>query len=245
MKQQQVSPTGAGPFTYTFDSWEWNDYATDGGTAANRAIYINPVTSTVDIEINITGGGLSPSVDETGYTGTLTLNNSVQLDLTGIETDSEVRIINLDDTTNFNKELTGDDQIEGAVTAAIIADGGSGYTNGTQTLTVVGGTGTAAQISVEVVGNVVDSINSITVPGAYTVNPPTPATTTGGGGTGCTLRLTIGGTFSYVYDSSFNPNVAIIVFHLSFREVRIEQALSATSQSIPIQQNVDRTYNNP
>jgi len=171
--------------------------------------------------------------------------NKVTLTLSGIETDSEVRILNLDDVINFNKELVGSEQISGGVIKAVIIDGGSGYTNGAQVLTVVGGTGTPATINVTVAGNVVTSVDSIAAPGSYTVNPPTPATTTGGGGSGCTLRLTVAGTFNYQYDFDLGYNVAIIVFHLNFKEVRIEQVLPTVTSSIPIQQNIDRAYSNP
>jgi hypothetical protein len=112
-------------------------------------------------------------------------------------------------------------------------------------LTVVGGTGTAATINVTVAGGIVTSVDSIATPGSYTVNPPTPATTTGGGGTGCTLRLDVSGDFEYTYDASLGVLVAIIVFHLQFREVRIEQIIPAVNATIPIQQGTDRTYSNP
>jgi len=232
-----------------FDGYAYND-----GTAGDRVFLIDNALDG-DITINLTNSdAINQSTGTTGifsyeiaagYTGNVIIQQAVTLTLTGIETDSEVRIINLDDIINFNKEISGAEQISGSVTSATIVDGGSGYTNGTQTLTVVGGTGTAAQVSVEVVGNVVDSINSITVPGSYTANPPTPATTSGGGGTGATLRLNISGEHAFAYDGGLGINVAIIVFHLNFREVRIEQVLPAITSSIPIQQSVDRTYNNP
>lgn len=88
-----INPTGAGPFTYNFDNWKFNDYATDAGTAADRAVYVNPVTSTADITINILNGGDTPSADETGYTGTLTINNSVTITVTGVSEGTSVQVI--------------------------------------------------------------------------------------------------------------------------------------------------------
>jgi len=88
-----INPTGAGPFTYNFDNWKFNDYATDAGTAADRAVFINPVTSTADITINILNGGDTPSVDTTGYTGTLTLNNAVNVTVAGVSEGTSVQVI--------------------------------------------------------------------------------------------------------------------------------------------------------
>lgn len=80
-----------------------------------------------------------------------------------------------------------------AESADSIAAGGSGYVNGAQTLTLVGGTfSTAATVDVNVVGGVVDSITSLNVPGDYTVVPGNPVATSGGGGTGATLNMTFG-----------------------------------------------------
>jgi hypothetical protein len=234
--------------TYAFDANTFSGYLGTPGTnlvadsgSSSAAIYNN---SGGAITLSITGSGDSPSI-RNGATSTTTVTNSVTLTLTGIETDSEVRIINLEDVENFNKELAGSEQILGEVQSATIADGGSGYTNGAQVLTVVGGTGTAATINVTVAGGIVTSVDSIATPGSYTVNPPTPATTTGGGGTGCTLRLDVSGDFEYTYDASLGVLVAIIVFHLQFREVRIEQIIPAVNATIPIQQGTDRTYSNP
>ena len=70
-----------------------------------------------------------------------------------------------------------------------IAAGGTGYTNGTQTLTLNSGTaGAQATVSVEVVAGVVDSINSILTTGDYTVNPDAVSATTGPAGSGATLN---------------------------------------------------------
>jgi hypothetical protein len=237
----------AGTYSFTGNTWTGYSSGTDanGGTTgdANAAIHFNPTGGTGNLVLNISGG-TTPSVLNSS-TGTVTLNNGVALTLTGIQTDSEVRIINLDDTTNFSKELAGSEQIIGSVTKATIINGGSGYTNGAQTLTVVGGTGTAAQLNVTVSGGTVVSVDSIVIVGLYSVNPTNPVSVTGGGGTNATFRLTINGSFTYSYDASFTPNVAIIVFHLDYKEVRIEQNLAASNQSIPIQQTADRTYNNP
>ncbi len=81
-----IRPSGAGPFEFTFDNWTFNDYADASGTAADRVIYVNPVTSTADITINIINNGDTPSADETGYTGTLTINNSVTVEVGGFGT---------------------------------------------------------------------------------------------------------------------------------------------------------------
>ena len=82
-------------------------------------------------------------------------------------------------------------QVTSGLRKVAVNAGGSGYDEGTQTLTLAGGTGTAATVSVEVVSGIVTSINSVLTPGAYTSDPSSPDTPTGGGGSGCTLDITM------------------------------------------------------
>lgn len=79
-----------------------------------------------------------------------------------------------------------------------IIAGGSGYAaTSTFNLTIVGGTGTAAVISVTTNGSgVVITVNSITTAGSYSVLPGNPAAVTGGTGTGCTLAVKWGLAFN-------------------------------------------------
>lgn len=80
-----------------------------------------------------------------------------------------------------------------AQSADAVSNGGSGYTNGVQTLTLVGGTfSTAATIDVNVAAGIVVSIVGINNPGSYTVVPTGAIATTGGGGTGAELNVTFG-----------------------------------------------------
>lgn len=82
------------------------------------------------------------------------------------------------------------------VNSATVAAGGSGGTNGTQTVTGTTGTGTKFQASVTVAGGEITDVLSITVGGAYTVNPTDPTTepVTGANLTGAQLNLSIGVT---------------------------------------------------
>jgi hypothetical protein len=239
----ELSPTGNQ--TYTFDNLQFTGYSGTGGSAA---LWWNPTGGTENLVIDVTNtpsNAITTSLIRNSSTGTVTVNNSVTLTLTGIQTDSEVRIINRDNTTDYNKELAGSEQIAGILVDVSIANGGTGYSV-SDVLTVTGGTfTTAAQLTVTSVDSGVITGVSISTAGSYTANPSNPASVTGGLGSNATFNLTFAGSFQYSYDSSFNPNVAIVVFHLNYTEVRILQTLSATSQSIPIQQGVDRVYSNP
>ena len=89
-----VAPTGSGPFEFDFDNWKFNDYADDLGTSTDRAVYINPATSTADITINILNGGDTPSIREAaGYTGTVTINNSVTVSVSGVTQGTALKVI--------------------------------------------------------------------------------------------------------------------------------------------------------
>jgi len=74
--------------------------------------------------------------------------------------------------------------------SAVVGNAGSGYTTGTQTLTVVGGDcQIQPQFSVTVSGGVVSA--PVLATAGLCVSPPTgQASTTGGGGTGATLTVT-------------------------------------------------------
>jgi len=78
------------------------------------------------------------------------------------------------------------------VTAVAIAGGGTGYTAG-DTLTVVGGTGTAAQLTVGTVSSGVITAISVAVQnGIYSVFPTSPVSVTGGTGSGATFNISGG-----------------------------------------------------
>ena len=74
---------------------------------------------------------------------------------------------------------------------ATVAAGGSGGTNGTQTVTGTTGTGTKFTASVTVSGGAITAVNSITTAGVYTVNPTTLTAepVTGASLTGATLSI--------------------------------------------------------
>jgi hypothetical protein len=77
-------------------------------------------------------------------------------------------------------------------TAVAIAGGGTGYTVG-DTLTIVGGTGTAAQLTVGTVSSGVITAVSIAVQnGVYSVFPTSPVSVTGGTGSGATFNISGG-----------------------------------------------------
>jgi hypothetical protein len=80
------------------------------------------------------------------------------------------------------------------VASAIIAAGGSGGTNGTQTVTGTTGTGTKFSESVTVAGGVITAVLSITNTGAYTINPTNLVAepVTGGALTGAQLNIKMG-----------------------------------------------------
>jgi hypothetical protein len=83
------------------------------------------------------------------------------------------------------------DDLSTSATAATVAAGGSGYTNGAQTLTVLGGTCTVQpKFNVTVAGNAVTAVTLLNLGGSCTVAPSNPASTSGGGGSGATLTVT-------------------------------------------------------
>lgn len=105
-----IRPTGAGPFEFDFDNWTFDGYASDAGTATDRAVYIDPVTSSANITINILNGGDTPSIREAaGYTGTVTINNAVTLKVEGVAQGSSIII---DATETVGTITTGDRLLE-------------------------------------------------------------------------------------------------------------------------------------
>src|SRR6185436_13461919 len=78
----------------------------------------------------------------------------------------------------------------GIAVSAIVGAGGSGYTAGTQLLTVSGGTCTTQpQFNVTIVAGAITAPVLVTA-GVCSVVPANFAATTGGGGTGATLDIT-------------------------------------------------------
>jgi len=103
------------------------------------------------------------------------------------------------------------------VTGVSVATGGTGYTAG-DVLTLVGGTGTAAQANVLTV----DPTNSnailtvaVSSSGSYSVAPTSPVAVTGGTGSGATLNATTNGSVSAITITNAGdgyttaPNVSI------------------------------------
>jgi hypothetical protein len=87
-----VNPTGSGPFSFDFDNWQFTGYGADDTTDA--AVFINPVTLSADITINIQNGGTSPTRRLVGsYSGTLLIVNAVTVRVEGVTEGTAVKII--------------------------------------------------------------------------------------------------------------------------------------------------------
>lgn len=101
--------------------------------------------------------------------------------------------------------------LAGAVSVAI-AGGGTGYTDG-DVLTVVGGTGTAATLTVQETAGVVDSV-VITTAGDYSVLPTNPVSVTGGtGNDDATFNLTGGVTLTLTLSGERTHGFAAVEFY--------------------------------
>jgi len=93
----EIAPTGAGPFTYSIDGYTFDGYAGQSGTDTNRVFFINPATTSADITINLSnssalnvvGGGSGFSFRTVGgYTGTVTINQTVTLSVEVVDSDA-------------------------------------------------------------------------------------------------------------------------------------------------------------
>lgn len=193
------------------------------------------------VTINVSGGN-TPYVRNTG-TGTATVNNTVSFTVSGVQPDSEVRIYDKSDTTI---ELAGSESVAGSLQSFSIISGGTGYSV-SDVLTLSGGTfTTAAQITVTAVSSGVITAANITTAGSYTVPPDTPASLTGGTGSGATINPVITGSLTYQYNYSVDTPIVVVVFHLDFKDLRLTTlSLLNSNQSIPVNQIVDRVYENP
>lgn len=85
-------------------------------------------------------------------------------------------------------QIENNSLITATVASAVVTSGGTVCLNGTDTFTVVGGTGTAATFTGTVTGGVLGGTLTVVNPGSYTVFPPSPASTTGGT---CTTQPTV------------------------------------------------------
>jgi hypothetical protein len=87
-----IRPTGAGPFTYSFDNWQFSGYGAD--TTTNAVAYVNPVTLSANVTINIINGGAGVTVrTAAGYTGTVTINSAVAVSVTGVTEGTSIKIV--------------------------------------------------------------------------------------------------------------------------------------------------------
>jgi putative Flp pilus-assembly TadE/G-like protein len=79
----------------------------------------------------------------------------------------------------------------------VAANPGAGYTNGTRTFTVVGGSGPAAKFTANVVAGKVTTVGGIVDPGQYATIPTNPVSVTAddGKGSGAKFILTFGNCF--------------------------------------------------
>jgi hypothetical protein len=232
----EITTTG----TYSLVENVFTGFGANG--TGNAAIYNN---SGGLVTLNLSGDSI-PTI-RNGTSATTNVVASATITLNGIVTNSEVKIYNYlsEGYEHAGGYLAGNNGTHGYVQTATVSDGGSAYTND-DVLTVSGGTGTAATLTVQTNGSGVVTSAAVTTNGDYTVNPTNPVSTTGGTGSGAKFNLDISGSFSYAYDSGSGLVVDIIIHHLDYKTERYQAySLPTTDSSLLVRQIADRTYYNP
>jgi len=117
----EINPTGAGPFTYDLDNYQFLGFATADGSIGNECIFVNPSTLSADVNINILNGGTAPSIHTvTSYTGTVTVTNAQPLIIEGLTEGAAVKVIANETVGSIT---TGDTILEGlANSSGIVQD---------------------------------------------------------------------------------------------------------------------------
>lgn len=233
-----------------------------GGNSLNNITSVEQITPTKSSPIGTFAGGRlfgAPGVYLTNVPGA-DLNNyqviaddgvtyqepiQVSFTLTGIQTDSEIRIYNNDLTTTRDTEITGIENSASTLRSVIIQNGGSGYTVN-DILTLVGGTFvTAATVNVDAVdgGGSITAVSILSPGEGYTQEPVAPTSTTGGSGSSAAFVGTYRGDFSYTYTYTTDINITVVIFNLFTKDIRLlGLKLTNLNQSIPIQQISERNY---
>lgn len=147
-----------------------NSPSTTTTNIATTAVSVTTSRNTLSSTLaggSLTGGGAIAGPGDTGTFSTITASGTLAKNVISSLTDNG-----------------------GIAASATISAAGSGYTNGSQTITVSGGTCTTQpQFTVTVSGNAFTGTPALLTAGSCTVAPANPAATTGGGGTGGTLNV--------------------------------------------------------
>ena len=157
------------------------------GTDTNVAYAIQSKgTGAIDLAAGSSGVNISNGGTVTAITGT-----AIGTSYTSIPT-----VALTAPTTVGGVQATATAQMQ--ATVSTIASGGTGYTIN-DILTVVGGTGSAAQITVTAVSGGVITSSTITIGGTYSALPTNPVSVTGGTGSSATFNLTSYGVRTTAY----------------------------------------------
>jgi hypothetical protein len=124
------------------------------------------------------------------------------------------------------------------VTSLSLATAGAGCTTGSQTFTVVGGTGTAATFTSTVAAGVLTSPLTLVSRGNYTAAPLSPAPATGGG---CTTAPTV--NLASALDACWlEISGTVAVGNTLSTAVTIPGQTASTAQAVSILLNSSREY---
>lgn len=185
--RNNMGGTAASTLTQTYFGTSPNALGAAGGSQSHtlalgeapyhtHGVFLSDPGHTHTVSGTVTGGGSSLTSGSGGTIG----NSNTGTALTGLN----VR----DSPTGTNNVTSGNGG--GIAVSAVVAAVGSGYTNGSQVLTLVGGSCTIQpQFTATVSGNAIASAVVLT-PGSCLTPPQDPANVSGGGGTGGALNVT-------------------------------------------------------
>lgn len=158
----------------------------NGTDAANKQ-YVDGVASNLNIHNAVEVATVS-ELSATYANGTTDTNGGLGVGATLTATANGAIVIDGYSGLIVGSRVLVKNQYGNAI-GAVVVSGGTGYTV-SDTLTLVGGTGTAATFNVDTVSSGVITAVSLVSAGDYTVQPADPVATTGGTGSGATLNVT-------------------------------------------------------